>query len=194
MSHLEVDTGITRFYRTDLYVQHDSLFWVEIAPHSDANTKIRVLKDFLITFWNASSSCLQMADRSQKTKKWGAHTDHKSQMESRFSPSSGEIPEGTPGSPGSRRMGWDWPSRAEGARPPNGPASPAAPRPGAGPGRQGRPRRPPSCHPAAPAVARGLSEGRGRRGRRRRRRERGRPPRTSAGCRGPRSTPTWRGP
>ena len=48
--HLELDTGITRFYRTDLYVQHDSLFWVEIAPHSDANTKIRVLKDFSYHF------------------------------------------------------------------------------------------------------------------------------------------------
>ena len=100
MSHLELDTGITRFYRTDLYVQHDSLFWVEIAPHSDANTKIRVLKDFLITFWNASSSCLQMADRSQKTKKWGG--SHGSQITNGESIQSflGGNPGGNPGIPG----------------------------------------------------------------------------------------------
>ena len=53
--HLELDTGITRFYRTDLYVLPPPIQMLgrrklHLTPlRCDANTKIRVLKIFSLS-------------------------------------------------------------------------------------------------------------------------------------------------
>ena len=83
MSHLELDTGITRFYRTDLYVLPPPIQMLgrrklHLTPlRCDANTKIRVLKNiFLITFWNASSRCCLRYGVSSRKDEDGAAGSH----------------------------------------------------------------------------------------------------------------------